>query len=113
MYERCCDLIPSLSPFIEYGIFPSIDQFNILADSNLLQDVAYIDDTPSNFTHYAAWTLNDPEEQATASHFESIHPYNDGVATASLVGHSLNLTGEQEQMYSECSYSDDMRMGGC
>ncbi|XP_040179504.1 transcription factor RelB [Rana temporaria] len=98
----------------DYGILPAIDPFNILTDPQILQDyVTHIEDTHSNLDIYAAWTTADLEEQATASHFESIQAYNDGEATASLVGHSLSLTGEQAQMYSECPYADDMRMGSC
>lgn len=100
----------------DYGSLPSIDGpgVNFMAGPQPLTDYnTYIEDTPSNLDLFASWISPDQEEEAALSPFESIQPYIDGDVTASLVGHSLSLTGEQERMYSDCSYADDMRLSDC
>ncbi|XP_072287882.1 transcription factor RelB [Pyxicephalus adspersus] len=108
---------PSYIEYItpDYGSLPGMDySVGNVMDPQLSPDYsAPLEDTTSNLEIFHTWITPELEEQAAASHFEGIPPYTDEDATASLVGHSLSLTGEQERMYSDCSYTDDMRMGGC
>ncbi|KAM9326428.1 transcription factor RelB [Gastrophryne carolinensis] len=91
--------------------------FNGLAGPPISQDDStFIEDTQGNFEIYTSY-LGLAETAASfdlteTNLLEDLHSFTEDEATASLVGYSLNLTGEQERQYSDCAYQDDSRMGG-
>ncbi|KAM5146961.1 transcription factor RelB [Mantella aurantiaca] len=110
------DYTSHITPQSDFEDFPSVDiaAMNFMGGPPFSTDNSvYIEDTPTNLDILATWTSPDLGVPTAPSHFEDFQTYSDGEATASLVGHSLSLAGEQERIYSDFSYPDDLRLSGC
>ncbi|XP_075043241.1 transcription factor RelB [Mixophyes fleayi] len=95
-------------------------EFQYLAGVNLsvpidpaLDETPHAEDMSSNLEVYMSWIPPEVDDLEAPCPFEGFAQGNDDDATASLVGFSLALTGEQGRQYSDCSYPEDTRLDGC
>ncbi|XP_063793667.1 transcription factor RelB isoform X2 [Pseudophryne corroboree] len=96
--------------------FPPFDYLsgvNLTAADPALDDAPPFEEMPSNLEVLMSWIPQEVDDIAAPCHFENFAPCTEDEATASLVGFSLALTGEQERRFSDCSYPEDTQMGGC
>ncbi|XP_069799652.1 transcription factor RelB isoform X2 [Dendropsophus ebraccatus] len=116
-YREHCAPMADVFPLHDtpYSGMEFLPMMNLMGSSEpVLQDNPDIEDTAVNIESLMSWMMPPGiDHLPEAAPFDNLLPGVEDEATASLVGHSLALTGESGRQFSDCAYSEDSRMGGC